>query len=202
MTKIISHRLNTKEQAKNLSSECGAEIDLRLNYGRLVLAHDPFQDGYEFSDWLSIFRGSILVINVKEMGLEDMIMDNLRKINPHIDYFFLDQSIPYLIDSTTKGYKCAARVSEYETAESAFLQNTDWLWVDSFTGNWNHLVTIRHLQDKFHKKSICLVSPELHGRNVEIFEESRACFEQLNELGLELDAVCTKFPDVWRKVLE
>jgi len=202
MTKFLWHRVNTKEQATNLPSDCGAEIDLRLNHGELILAHDPFQDGCKFLDWLTVFRGTLLAINIKEMGLEDIIIDELTKVKPQLDYFFLDQSTPYLLSSIRKGFNCAARVSEYETAESAILLNTNWLWVDSFTGNWDHLTSIHSLQDELHgHKKLCLVSPELQGRSIEEPGEIEICVKKFRQLELTIDAVCTKFPDTWKKAL-
>lgn len=202
MTNFILHRVNTIEQARNQSDGCGAEIDIRLDNRELVVAHDPFQEGCRFSQWLDEFAGTFLVINVKEMGLEESIIDVISKKQPLLDYFFLDQSTPYLLSSIEKGYKCAARVSEYETAESAILLKTQWLWVDSFTGNWDHIVSIRSLQDELGaKKKLCVVSPELQGRSIHDTREIEACIAKFDELGLKIDAVCTKSLDIWKQVL-
>jgi len=202
VTRVIHHRINTLSAGKMISPEFGAEVDLRLHEGRLVLAHEPFEDGCDFSLWLSDYKGSLLVINVKEMGLEDMIVNEIMRVNSSLDYFFLDQSIPYLIKSIAKGYKCAARISEYETIESAFLQNTPWLWVDSFTGDWSHLAELSSKRDKEPlKRKICLVSPELQGRSFENSTEISFLVKEIGKLKLELDAVCTKFASDWKKLL-
>ena len=201
MTNFILHRVNTIEQVRNQNEDCGAEIDIRLDNRELIVAHDPFQEGCSFSQWLDEFAGIFLVINVKEMGLEEFIIDILRKKQPQLDYFFLDQSTSYLLSSIEKGYKCAARVSEYETAESAILLKTQWLWVDSFTGNWDHLVSIRSLQDELViKKKLCVVSPELQGRSIQDPKEIEACVAKFDELGMGIDAICTKSPDTWKRV--
>ncbi len=203
MTKFILHRANTIKQARNLTSDCGAEIDLRLNHGELILAHDPFQAGCKFFDWLNVFSGTLLVVNVKEMGLEDIIIDAITKLKPELEYFFLDQSIPYLLSSIKRGHKCAARVSEYETTESAILLNTEWLWIDSFTGGWDHLVSIHSKKDLLQgNKKLCIVSPELQGRSIENSEEVEICVKKFAQLNLTIDAVCTKFPDIWRKAMQ
>jgi hypothetical protein len=203
MTKFILHRANTIKQARSLTSDYGAEIDVRLNHGELILAHDPFQDGCNFFDWLNEFSGTLLAVNVKEMGLEDIIIDAITKLKPELEYFFLDQSIPYLLSSVNKGHKCAARVSEYESTESAILLNTAWLWIDSFTGGWDHLASIHLIEDVLHgNKKLCIVSPELQGRSIENTKEIKICVKKFGQLDLTIDAVCTKFPDIWRKALQ
>lgn len=202
MTKLIHHRANTLEASRVISRDYGAEIDLRLHHGGLVLAHEPLEKGCDFGSWLSTYHGSLLVINVKEMGLEELIVDEITRINSHIDYFFLDQSIPYMIKSIANGYECAARISEYETVESAYLQNTTWLWVDSFTGNWDHLVELSIQQEKIsRRRKVCLVSPELQGRNFKDSNEANMLVNQIRRLRLELDAICTKFASAWEEML-
>lgn len=202
MTRLIHHRANTLESLEGITSNFGAEIDLRLHYGRLILAHEPLEDGCDFVAWLSGFEGSLLVVNVKEMGLEDLIVNQIIKVNPQLDYFFLDQSTPYLIKSIAKGYRCAARISEYETVDSAFLQKSTWLWVDSFTGDWTHLNELRlRLGETNLKRKICLVSPELQGRGLKDSNEVSMLVDQIQELKLELDAVCTKYVSIWENIL-
>jgi hypothetical protein len=202
VTRFIHHRINTLKAGNMITPEFGAEVDLRLHQSRLVLSHEPLEDWCDFNIWLSAYKGSLLVINVKEMGLEDMIVNEIKRVNSSLDYFFLDQSIPYLIKSIAKGYKCAARISEFETTESAFLQNTSWLWVDSFTGDWSHLSEISSKQAKESmKRKICLVSPELQGRSFENSKEVSVLVNQIEKLKLELDGVCTKFASAWKKLL-
>jgi hypothetical protein len=45
---------------------------------------------------------------------------------------------------------------------------------------------------------LCLVSPELQGRNAEI--EIPALVSLLRVRNIEADAVCTKRPDLWEKM--
>ena len=60
-----------------------------------------------------------LILNVKEEGLETSIIKYLNKYRIE-NYFFLDQSIPFLIKhSKLCNKQSAARVSEYESIESA-----------------------------------------------------------------------------------
>jgi hypothetical protein len=47
--------------------------------------------------------------------------------------------------------------------------------------------------------NLCLVSPELQGRNAEI--EIPQLANLLAERGIKADAICTKRPDLWEKML-
>ena len=39
---IVSHRINTKKQLKNLDTEYGAEVDLRSSGKDIIINHEPF----------------------------------------------------------------------------------------------------------------------------------------------------------------
>jgi len=195
MTTFALHRVNSIAQLEGVTPLHGAEIDLRLHHGKLVLAHDPLQEGCEFKEWLPRFLGSLLILNVKEAGLEEMILADLANFDRPVEYFFLDQALPYLIKNAKKGVPCSARVSEYETLESACLLQTEWLWVDSFTGNWDHLEQIATLLSSSPiKKKICLVSPELQNRVVNLDAEIKQVSTQLKVFNMSVDVICTKFP--------
>ena len=70
-----------------------------------------------------------------------------------------------------------------------FAGKVDWVWVDCFNylplNQYNFTVIKRHFK-------LCVVSPELQGYSTTRINEFR---EQLN--GLQIDAVCTKFPRLW-----
>jgi len=178
----------------------GAEIDLRIFHGEVVLAHDPFQEGCSFKDWLRVFEGNLLILNVKEMGLEDHLVSILGELKPELEYFFLDLTTPYLISSVGKGINCAARVSEYESVDSAIKQGTSWLWVDSFSGNWDQLNQLSKHPEVFTKK-LCLVSPELQGRDLKSSPEFLNLFNKLNDQEYKFNAICSKFPELWESVI-
>ena len=91
-----------------------------------------------------------------------------------------------------KGWRnFAVRFSEYEPLNLAlkFKEKVEWVWVDCF--NYLPLETKSYLELKKHFK-ICIVSPELQGHPLSMIKEFK---KQLN--GFELDAVCTKRPDLW-----
>jgi hypothetical protein len=192
---IIRHRVNTSKELIGVAPQYGAEIDLRLFEGQLVLAHDPFMPGEKFEDWLEGFHHRTLILNVKEDGLESHIIEMLRKKGIS-EYFFLDQPFPTLRKTAMAGHPVAVRLSEFEPPINSSGIDIKWIWLDSFSGNWDYLR--EHAQWLTESKiDLCIVSPELQGRH--ILEESQLIVEKLKELKLKPTAVCTKAPEIWER---
>lgn len=191
----IAHRRNTIDQLKATSADLGVEVDIRSFGDRLIIHHDPFVDGEDFEDWLSHYRQRFLILNVKEEGLEQRLLA-LMAARGIADFFFLDQSFPFLVKTARAGEKrCAVRVSEFEamaTAE-ALAGLVSWIWVDCFTRFPLTGADARRLQALGFK--LCLVSPELQGRAGEAsIPEMRALLAREE---IRADAVCTKLPELW-----
>ncbi|WP_216073237.1 hypothetical protein, partial [Acinetobacter nosocomialis] len=73
--------------------------------------HDPFVAGERFDDWLRGYRHGTLILNVKEEGLEDALLARMQAAGIS-DFFFLDQSFPFLVRTSRRGERrCAVRVS-------------------------------------------------------------------------------------------
>ena len=192
--KIFIHRVNQSSDLREISSNFGVEIDIRTIGKEIILSHDPFFQGELFTDWLNSWKGQALILNVKEDSLETSILSILSK-HQVSDYFFLDQSYPSIRKMIASGNsKLATRVSDFEDLETALISGSDWVWLDSFSGNW------RFLQKavpaiKENKQRVCLVSPELHRSDSDI--ELLELQELIKNLDSEIDAVCTKFPKKW-----
>ena len=192
---IIRHRRNTIEQLVSTPTRYGVEVDIRSYGNRLVIHHDPFVEGEPFDKWLKAYQHGTLVLNVKEEGLEERVAALMRKYGVE-EYFFLDQSFPFLIRSIMVGqHRCAVRVSEFESIQTALSlsRKVDWVWVDCFTHFPLGYDEVKQLQSSGFR--LCLVSPELQGRNAE--QEVSKLIELLNSQGIIADAVCTKRPDLW-----
>lgn len=192
---IISHRRNTLAQLRDTPTRYGVEVDIRSHGSRLILQHDPFVDGEDFEPWLAAYRHGTLILNVKEEGLEDRLLALMAQAGVS-DFFFLDQSFPFLIRTARSGEtRCAIRVSEYESVETALAVRglVRWVWVDCFTRFPLSLGEARSLEDAGF--DLCLVSPELQGRTGE--DEIHRFREELDRLGMVPAAVCTKVPDLW-----
>ena len=192
---IIAHRRNLIDQLDETPTHYGVEVDLRSQGDDLVIHHDPYQAGVKYNDWIARYRHGTLILNTKEEGLEDRLLASMaeHKIEK---FFFLDQSFPFLVRTVRRGEKrCAVRVSEYESVETALTLAglADWIWIDHFTrwpltlADWNRLVDAGF--------KLCIGSPELHGHPIETAIPAVRAI--LNEWGVSPDVVCTKAPHLW-----
>ena len=93
---LISHRVNTIKQLKETDTKFGVEVDIRSNGHDLIINHEPFSSGESFSDWIKEYDHGTLILNVKEEGLEGSLLDYMKDFDID-DFFFLDQSFPFLI---------------------------------------------------------------------------------------------------------
>lgn len=195
---IIAHRRNRVSELQATPTRYGIELDLRSRGQELIIHHDPFAEGERLAAWLNHYRHGTLILNVKEEGLEERLIDIMKEHGIE-DYFFLDQSFPFLIKCSATGeHRCAVRISEFESIETALTLagKVDWVWVDCFTKFPINGAEAKRLQHASFK--LCLVSPELQGRDAE--QEIPALKQLLREQGIEAQAVCTKRPDLWENL--
>jgi len=191
----IAHRRNTRRELLDTPRHLGVEIDIRSRGRDLLLHHDPFVDGEPFEPWLDAYAHRFLILNTKEEGLEDRLLDHMAARGIE-DFFFLDQSFPFLVKTARTGERrCAVRVSEMESIETALSLSgrIEWVWVDCFTRFPLRGADAARLLDAGFK--LCLVSPELQGRNAD--EEIPALRRLLADEGIRAHAVCTKRPELW-----
>lgn len=185
----IAHRINTVAQLRDTPPAYGVELDIRDSLdGRLYLQHDPFTDGESFEDYLKEYCHGTIIVNVKSEQTEIKAMELLRKYHCE-NYFFLDSSFPMIKRLTDMGeHRIALRYSEYEGMDT--LRNMagliEWVWIDCFTKMPLSGRDYLELRDLGYK--LCLVSPDLVGREQEI--DTYRCL--LNEQDIEFDAVCGK----------
>ena len=90
-------------------------------------------------------------------------------------------------------------MSEFESIETALTLagKVDWIWVDCFTYFPLSEQDARQLKDAGFK--LCLVSPELQGRDANV--EIPQLASLLKDRNIVADAVCTKRPDLWEVVI-
>lgn len=192
----IQHRVNTREQLLKCPFDLGVEIDIRSYGEKLILHHEPYVEGECFENWLTAFNHGTLILNVKEEGLEERLISlvNSKGID---NFFFLDQSFPFLIKTLNYGEKrCALRISEYESIDTAMslAGKVEWIWVDCFTRFPLTSASAYKLREEGAFK-LCFVSPELQGRTKK--DDVITFRKNIEALGIEGDAVCTKYPDLW-----
>jgi hypothetical protein len=197
--KLISHRRNTVSELVATDARYGVEVDIRSEGKRLIIHHDPLVGGESFDEWIDAYRHGTLILNVKEEGLEKQLI-SIMKSKGITDFFFLDQSFPFLVKWASAGERrCAVRVSEFESIETALTLSgkIDWVWVDCFTHFSLSAIEGQELKKAGFK--LCLVSPELQGRDAIVEIPKLALL--LKERHINADAVCTKRPDIWEKVV-
>ena len=192
---LIAHRRNTIAELLATDHKYGVEVDSRSNFDELIISHDPFVVGESFGEWLESYEHGTLILNVKEEGLEARLI-SLMAAKGIEDYFFLDQSFPFLVKWSAMGEsRSAVRVSEYESLETALALagKVKWVWVDCFTRF--PLGETEAQQLKSAGFQLCLVSPELQGRDA--VSGISAMASLLKVRNIEFDAICTKRPDLW-----
>ena len=193
--KIISHRRNTLQELQATPEAYGIEVDIRSHGDQLIIHHDPFAEGEAFETWLDHYKHGTLILNVKEEGLETRLVALMQERGIS-DFFFLDQSFPFLVKWSKLGERrCAVRVSEFESIATAMTLagKVDWVWVDCFTRFPLSGAEARSLQAAGFK--LCLVSPELQGRDAAT--EIPTMIRLLAERQIVADAVCTKRVELW-----
>ncbi len=195
---FISHRVNKISELESLPTEYGVEIDLRddLN-GRIYIAHNPFEAGDDFEDYLRHYRHGRMILNVKSERIEHEILRLVEKYNIK-DYFFLDSTFPMIFLLSKMGEKKQAlRFSEFEKMDTieAMAGKLEWVWIDCFTRIPITKAELDKLKGWGYKT--CFVSPELQGRP----EDVDKYINQISEEGLYFDAVCSKIymMDKWKK---
>ena len=191
---IIHHRRNSIKLINSTLNKYGVEVDIRSFGKDLIIEHNAYLNGEKFTEWLKYYAHEFLVINVKEDGLEERILNYLKEFNIQ-NFFFLDQSFPSIIRLSSQGEKnCAIRVSEFESIETALLfkNKVKWIWIDTFT---KLSLTINDYKKlKLAKFKLCLVSPELNKTNKFDIDEIK---DIIKEKSFQFDAICTKFPEKW-----
>ena len=190
---IIKHRINTIGNLNKTDKSFGVEIDLRSDKKNIYLHHDPFRKGELFKKWIKYYKHKIIVLNVKEEGLEKSILKILKKYRIN-NFFFHDQTFSTLLKNMSKT-KVSVRYSEFEDLKNIkyLFKKIKWIWIDNFSGIKLEKKFYSYLKRK--KVKICLVSPELVKKSR--VSEVKKIILYLKKNNFTIDAVCTKKPDLW-----
>jgi glycerophosphoryl diester phosphodiesterase len=172
---VLSHRGYWREPAEKNTEAAfrrsfergfGTETDLRDLAGELVISHDPPRGGEPtFRRLLELHRelgpGLTLALNVKSDGLQAWVSELLEEFGVE-DAFVFDMAVPDALGYLNRGLSSFTRVSEEEPAP-AFHDRASGVWIDGFRGDWADEAALRSHLDA--GKRVCVVSPELHGRD-------------------------------------
>jgi len=195
---ILSHRGYWLEPTEKNSERAfrrsfdlgfGTETDVRDCNGMLVIAHDmPNGSEMLLTDFVKIIdkRALPLAVNVKADGLTSLLKQIMEDAGV-ANWFVFDMSIPDMRAYLQAGVSVFARMSEVEK-EPAWFEQVTGIWLDSFADVWYDADQILALLHK--GKQVCVVSPELHGRE----------FEPLWQMLLPLSShpglmLCTDLPE-------
>lgn len=194
---LIKHRVNKIKDLKKLDRVYGVEIDIRSKGKKLYLHHDPYVKGESFTRWLKYYNHKIIVLNVKEEGLESQIIEILKK-NKINNFFFHDQTFSTLLKNMNNT-KVSIRFSEYEDLKNKnfLFKKIKWLWCDNFTRIDLKYNFLKYLKRK--KVKICLVSPELISLKRQ--KEIKKLHFNLKKKNLLPDAICAKNLNVWKNLI-
>lgn len=194
---IISHRgywLHKPErnltQAFHRSFDFGfgTETDVRDVAGQLVISHDmPVGGELTLDGLLDIMAGRNLplAINVKADGMALALKKTFARYG-HTNWFVFDMAVPdmrsYLIEEAIT----YSHLSDVEPSP-AWLERATGVWLDGFDSEWfsNQVIGDLLSQDK----QVCVVSPELHGRDCMALWQQLLEFRSENRLTL-----CTDTP--------
>lgn len=173
--KILCHRglWNSPEEKNSLAALTravengfGFESDVRDYCGRLVISHDiADENSPALEDVLKLLAAAgdkfCFAINIKADGLTHLLKSSLEKYSVE-NFFVFDMSVPQMLWYRNAGMKFFTRQSEYEQVPVLY-EDSSGVWIDTFTrDDWIDAALIKKRLS--HGKQVCVVSPELHGR--------------------------------------
>ncbi len=200
--KILSHRGYWKEKIeknsvlafeRSFSLNFGTETDIRDFNQELIISHD-IANGKEITleKFLSLassfhkIEPLTLALNIKADGLAKLLAD-IIKHHPNLDCFVFDMSVPDTLSYFDLNIPVFTRMSEVEK-KPVWLEQSQGVWLDSFEKEWFDTSTIKDLLAI--NKRVCIVSPELHGREYKKF------WNTIKSLSNEKDLMlCTDYPE-------
>ena len=170
----------------------GTETDVRDCLGKLVISHDMptggemlLDDFLKLANKYSATSSLPIALNIKSDGLATRVYEALSNF-PGLEYFTFDMSMPDTRLFLESPLSVFLRMSEVEYS-SSWVQNAEGIWLDSFETDWFDVKLINSLLDR--NLSICVVSPELHGRDPNYLWQMLNRVKHRTKLML-----CTDFP--------
>lgn len=175
----------------------GTETDVRDRLGDLVISHDMAgEDAITLPELLEILneRALPLALNIKSDGLADLLAKKMRDVNPR-NWFTFDMSVPDMRHHLRVGNPVFARLSEAETI-TGWMEAAEGVWLDAFeSDSWYQVGMVEDLLNR--GKRVCIVSPELHGRqHLDLWRSLHAIRENSSLM------LCSDFPEDAKRFFE
>ncbi len=191
---IIIHRVNNIERLRSIPRAYGCEIDIRASGSELILNHEAFGGGERLVDYLDEYQHGIVILNIKEAGIEEVVLSEVRK-RQISEFFLLDVEFPYIYRAARAGERAIAmRYSEDESICTVlnYKGMVDWVWIDTNT----RLPLDEDIVNQLQGFKTCLVCPERWNRPADI----RHYKQRIRDLHMDLTAVMTSeaYVDAWR----
>ena len=173
--KVLSHRGYWKDKVekncevafkRSFDLGFGTETDIRDQNGTLVISHDmPTCNQMTLATFLQIVgnRDLPFALNIKADGLTVPLVQAMRSTGLN-NWFVFDMAVPDMRAYLQAGIPVFSRMSEVELVP-AWLDQVAGIWLDSFADTWYDAGLVKNLLQS--GKKICVVSPELHGRNAD-----------------------------------
>ena len=140
----------------------GIETDFRDICGKIVISHNPpSSDAMSAEEFLGLLQpNQIVAVNIKADGLAEELRRLWTAYAGNTLPFAFDMSVPDTLGYSKIGFPFFERRSEYEQA--SVWPDASGIWLDGFHDIWFDLAMITSLLEA--GKPVCVVSPELHGR--------------------------------------
>lgn len=173
----------------------GTETDIRDIQGKLVISHDmPKGNEITFEELLKIMDGRNLplALNIKADGMANEILRLLKQYN-HTNYFTFDMSIPDMVVQLKTELTVFTGLSDI-LSPAVLLDQAEGIWLDCFNSDWYD----SKLVDTYLEmgKSVCIVSADLHKRDV---KEQWSIIKQCKHLDSDSLMLCTDYPETARE---
>ncbi|MGE3624198.1 MAG: hypothetical protein AB7H77_10070 [Bdellovibrionales bacterium] len=226
MTRIIHHRRNRIEPLRNLPKGSWIEIDIDLCEGMPFVSHDPVVHAdkpmrlEEFLPQALVLGIGGFIFDCKREGAAATVQPLIDRHNI-TDYFYLNEMEIQADMSLAKDsrHRSALRIWQYRSAADviryAAAATPGWAWIDSWQRGLEQDIgkafiplsgeEARRLKQDGVK--LCLCSPELYAHTYDRIyapEELEALQggviawrDKVRQSGIQADAVCTKFAEVW-----
>ena len=188
---VVKNRVNTISDLLATPKDYGVRVDVRPYGDRLVAQSEPFANGESLEEYLKNYSHKFLVFDIKSEGIEFRVIELAEKFS--IENYFLLNVTPHaakrLMNREFK--KFAVRFSDMEAIEtcSRWAGRAEWIWVDIFRDFPLDETNVPILKKNF---KICAISPEVIGLRGAL-ERYRGKMRLL-----DVDAVCTDLPDLWK----